>query len=63
MAHKTDIINVLNSNGNGSLIDVRSPNEFERGHIPGALHIPVFDNEERAQVGIKYKQSGRRQAT
>lgn len=41
------------------LADVRSPVEFEHGHVPGAFSLPLFDNEERAQVGIRYKQSGR----
>ncbi|NLO68094.1 MAG: tRNA 2-selenouridine(34) synthase MnmH [Bacteroidales bacterium] len=39
--------------------DVRSPAEFEAGHIPGAFNLPLFDNEERARVGTLYKQAGR----
>lgn len=42
-----------------SIIDVRSPKEFEIGHIPGAINIPIFDNEERAKVGTRYKQAGK----
>ena len=38
------------------IIDVRSPAEFEAGHIPGALNLPVFTDEERARVGTLYKQ-------
>ncbi|HXU26088.1 MAG TPA: rhodanese-like domain-containing protein, partial [Bacteroidia bacterium] len=30
-----------------SIIDVRTPKEFEQGHIPGAINIPLFSNEER----------------
>jgi tRNA 2-selenouridine synthase len=41
------------------IIDVRSPGEFELGHIPGAFNMPLFDNQERAQVGTRYKNSGR----
>lgn len=41
------------------LIDVRSEAEFERGHIPGAVNIPLLRNEERVQVGTTYKQQGR----
>lgn len=41
------------------LIDVRSPSEFEKGHIPGAINLPLFENEERAKVGTLYKQSGK----
>lgn len=44
------------------IIDVRSPKEFEIGHIPGAYNIPIFSNDERAAVGIKYKQEGREPA-
>jgi len=41
------------------VIDVRSPAEYENGHIPGAFNIPVFSNEERAIVGTKYKKVNR----
>ena len=39
--------------------DVRSPSEFMTGHIPGAVNIPLFDDNERAAVGTKYKKEGR----
>ncbi len=45
------------------LIDVRTPAEFEHGHIPGAVNIPLFSNEERAEIGILYKSRGRETAT
>lgn len=41
------------------VIDVRSPGEYEHAHIPGAVNIPLFDNEERALVGTKYKNAGK----
>lgn len=41
------------------IIDVRSPGEFEEGHIPDAINIPLFTNEERAVVGTLYKQTGK----
>jgi tRNA 2-selenouridine synthase len=41
------------------VIDVRSPAEFEKGHIPGAFNIPLFSNEERARIGTAYKQQGK----
>jgi len=41
------------------IIDVRSPIEFEEGHIPGALNIPLFNNEERKIIGTLYKKQGR----
>ena len=42
--------------------DVRTPAEFEQGHICGAHNIPLFTNEERVLVGTTYKQVGREQA-
>src|SRR5262245_35621197 len=39
-----------------ALIDARSPGEYAEDHIPGALSAPVFDDDERAQVGTLYKQ-------
>ena len=41
------------------MIDVRSPGEYLRGHIPGALSLPLFDDDERAQVGTCFKHNGR----
>ncbi|MCB0765946.1 MAG: tRNA 2-selenouridine(34) synthase MnmH [Flavobacteriales bacterium] len=41
------------------IIDVRSPGEFQRGHIPNAINLPLFSNEERAVVGTIYKKQGR----
>jgi tRNA 2-selenouridine synthase len=40
------------------VVDVRSPSEHEDGKIPGSINIPVFDDEERAEVGTLYKQVG-----
>ncbi|MVO98454.1 tRNA 2-selenouridine(34) synthase MnmH [Paenibacillus lutrae] len=38
------------------LIDVRSEGEFEEFTVPGSMNIPVFNNEERKEVGTIYKQ-------
>ncbi len=40
------------------LIDVRAPVEFEKGAFPGAVNLPLMDDEERRLVGIRYKESG-----
>lgn len=45
--------------GAAPIIDVRSPGEFARGHIPGAVNFPLFSDAERAVVGTLYKQQGR----
>eukprot|EP01025_Chloroclados_australasicus_P029534 TRINITY_DN2952_c1_g1_i1.p1 TRINITY_DN2952_c1_g1~~TRINITY_DN2952_c1_g1_i1.p1 ORF type:complete len:324 (-),score=2.36 TRINITY_DN2952_c1_g1_i1:182-1153(-) len=47
---------------NGVILDVRTPEEYYNGHIPGALNLPLFENEERAKVGLCYKQRGREAA-
>lgn len=44
------------------ILDVRSPAEFERAHIPGAISFPIFSNEERAAVGTCYKNEGKDKA-
>ncbi len=44
------------------LIDVRSPGEFAQGHIPNAVNIPLFSNEERAEVGTVYKKKSKEKA-
>ncbi len=44
------------------LIDVRSPSEYNHAHIPGALSIPLFTDEERKLVGTAYKQESREKA-
>jgi tRNA 2-selenouridine synthase len=46
--------------GEGAVLDVRSPAEFGQGHIPGARNLPLFSDDERAEVGTLYKQQGRR---
>lgn len=40
----------------GPIIDVRSPGEFAQGHIPGAVNVPLFSDQERAEIGTLYKQ-------
>ena len=37
-------------------LDVRSPKEYEDAHIPGAVNLPLLDDEERAVVGTLYDQ-------
>lgn len=44
------------------VLDVRSPCEYEHGHIPGAVNLPLFTDEERAIVGTAYKQQSREKA-
>lgn len=39
-----------------TIIDVRSPAEFADDHIPGAINLPVLDDQQRAEIGTIYKQ-------
>ena len=36
-------------------IDVRSEGEFEESMIPGSFNVPLFNNEERAEIGTIYE--------
>lgn len=44
------------------LIDVRSPAEYGRAHIPGAVNLPLLDDAMRHSVGLTYAQKGRSEA-
>jgi tRNA 2-selenouridine synthase len=41
-----------------ALLDVRAPVEFEQGAFPGSINLPLMNDQERHQVGLRYKQSG-----
>ena len=43
-------------NGKNILIDVRSPSEYKNSTIPGAINIPIFNDEERKIIGTTYIQ-------
>ena len=44
------------------IIDVRSPEEYAHAHMPNAFSLPLFTNEERAEIGTTYKQKSREEA-
>lgn len=62
MIHHIEINGFLKMHKSVPLLDVRSPGEFQQGHIPAAISFPLFDDEERRIVGTLYKQQGRDQA-
>ncbi len=62
MAKILNISNFLPLTNSIPLVDVRSPAEYEHAHIPGAINISLFTNEERAVVGINYKKDGKETA-
>jgi len=63
LAKKTTTKYFLEASVNIPIIDVRSPGEFKQAHIPGAINIPLFSDEERAIVGTAYKKQGKQKAT
>ncbi len=44
------------------IIDVRSHKEFLGGSIPGAVNIPLFDDDERGVIGTLYRHADHLQA-
>lgn len=52
----------LQQGRNALMLDVRSPGEYQHAHIPGAVSLPLFTDEERAVVGTAYKQNSRQAA-
>lgn len=57
-----DIEEFLRSSHKLPVIDVRSPSEYEYGHIPGAVNMPLFSNEERSMIGTLYLKKGSSEA-
>jgi tRNA 2-selenouridine synthase len=47
---------------NAILFDTRSEKEFEKACIPGAVSLPLLNNEHRHLVGTIYKEQGREAA-
>lgn len=56
MALQLTSVGQLDGMGFDDIIDVRSPAEFAEDHIPGAINLPVLNDDERARVGTIYKQ-------
>ena len=49
-------INIIKNNT--PLIDLRASIEFNKGAMPSSINIPILNNEQRASVGIRYKNEG-----
>ena len=56
MAFEISGLSDLASTHFDDVIDVRSPSEYAEDHVPGAINLPVLNDEERATVGTIYKQ-------
>jgi len=44
------------------VVDVRSGKEFSEGTIPGAINIPLFEDDERGIIGTLYRHVGQDEA-
>jgi tRNA 2-selenouridine synthase len=62
VTHRITIEDFEKRAGDMPVVDVRAPAEFAHGHIPGAVNIALFSDEERARVGTTYKQQGKEAA-
>ena len=47
---------------NTPLLDVRAPVEFELGAFPYTENFPLINNQERAVIGLRYKEIGQDEA-
>ena len=45
-----------------ALMDVRAPVEFTRGAFPASVNLPLMNDSERHDVGIRYKEAGQQAA-
>jgi len=59
---KLNIDEFLSMASQHPVLDVRSPSEFLRAHLPGAYSLPLFSDEERKVVGTTYKKQSREAA-
>jgi len=62
MSAPISTVNSVDPKDYTAIIDVRSPSEFAEDHFPGAINLPVLNDEERARVGTIYKQESPFQA-
>lgn len=62
MIKEIDINEYLLSGTEYTLLDTRTPAEYEKAHIPGAKSLPLLNNEERVKIGTTFKQMGREEA-
>lgn len=62
MIQALDTPDFLQQSAGHLTIDVRSEGEYNYGHIPHAINLPLFNNEERKTVGTIYKQQGNQPA-
>ncbi len=50
-----EMLEILKTNSNVVLLDVRSSQEYIEGHIRGSINIPVYDIEKQAKNKLNKK--------
>tara|TARA_B110000116_G_scaffold192122_1_gene167074 strand:- start:74 stop:1126 length:1053 start_codon:yes stop_codon:yes gene_type:complete len=55
-----ELINIIKNSI--PLIDLRAPIEFDKGAFPSSVNIPILNDEQRSEVGFKYKKEGNKEA-
>lgn len=62
MPESIDIHKFLELRNKLPVLDTRSEGEYAHAHVPGAINLPLLNNQEREKVGTCYKQKGREEA-
>ncbi|HEY4074205.1 MAG TPA: tRNA 2-selenouridine(34) synthase MnmH [Herbaspirillum sp.] len=44
------------------MLDARAPVEFNKGAFPGAVNLPLMNDDERQKIGLCYKEKGQQAA-
>ena len=55
--YENEFMGIVNNNPNVILLDVRSKQEYDEGHLKGAINIPVYELEYRAENELRDKNS------
>lgn len=59
MIRKSSDLSLTARQAYDAIIDVRSPGEFAEDHLPGAINLPVLDDQQRAEIGTIYVQQSK----
>ncbi len=60
--HQIDIEQFIDLASGNFIFDVRSPSEYTKAHIPGAISLPLFTDDQRKIIGTAYKRENRETA-
>lgn len=50
-----ELKNIMENNKNAKLIDVRSIQEFNEGHLNNAINLPVYDLAKKIEANVQNK--------